>query len=558
MSKLQAGRVTDFPVSGLKPDPHNPRRSFDAASLKDLAANIKAQGILQPITVRVEGRDTFIVMGERRWRAAKMAGLKVMPVILGNGENKDAVNRGVRQILENVAREGLAPLDIAEYLDGLRTREKKTPNELVKALQERGLKDAGFLKVQQLLELVKLPAWAKTYMRDGRLSEGGAQAIVPLLKWPAILAAAKEEIDGAIKWRGGMSSREVKDLATDAIRSGGEDLTSSYGPNPRKFPLSVCNGCEFKVRRGQTDYCVNPAEYEKKNAQALKVQADQEKAAERKADERKANGKLTKAEEEKIAHRSKRFAEIKQQKLATYLDKWLRAKVHELAPKRLPLERIQAIALWMACSAPEYGAPSGDISDMYYGPGSERASKAERECYAFRLKYKLADLHTFIHLGADLTPDHWRDMLAAAIRTTSEDQLRQLAHAIQFDLAAEGYVIDMDYLNIQRKAPLLQLAKQGGVEDASGTMGQLKAKILAADSVKRIGVPSELEKIYRKAPKVRAPIQLLSAATIEREAGPAPSLDEEETAALAAAAPAALEKGTKAKAARKGAARKRA
>lgn len=87
---IEAGRVLDVPIDQIEPDPDQPRRSFPEKPLQELADNIRARGILQPITARCgAGGELFIKSGERRWRAARLAGLESVPVLV-DLEDEDA------------------------------------------------------------------------------------------------------------------------------------------------------------------------------------------------------------------------------------------------------------------------------------------------------------------------------------------------------------------------------------------------------------------------------------------------------------------------------------
>jgi ParB/RepB/Spo0J family partition protein len=501
-TKPAVGQVTHFAPKDLKPDPTQPRRTYQQKSLTELAGDLKQHGVIQPLTIRWEN-GPIIVHGERRWRASQIAKLETVPCILI--ETPDTIERGARQVSENLHREDLHPLDLAEYLDDLRKREGKTHNELVKALQDKGLTEAGHLKVRQLLDLVLLPKWVKDYMRQGKLLETVAHRLVALVKWPEIMKAAKTEIDNAIKWRDGLSNREARDIVADAIRSGGIDLDWQHGDEARQFPMSACNGCEFKVKSGHTNYCVNPAEFKKKNDAALKLLADEKRAEDKQAAERAKNGKTTKEEQSLQASKSRRKTELKLEKIENYLDKWLRAKMLA-TPPALPAGRTHALALWMACGAPT--GRRGEFSTYNQDYREENRQTPHNSTGVFMKDWKLGDLPTFLNLPENVARDTWDDMARAAIRCMTMEQLRSFAHWLKVDLLAIGFAVDVDYLNLLRSPDLLKLAKLGKLPDAKGTMKELKKKILAPASVKLIGVPDDLRKVYEKAPQAEKALKV--------------------------------------------------
>src|SRR5947209_8333817 len=107
------GSVLDVPLDRVRPDPRQPRRHFDAAALDELAASIRQHGILQPILVKpgADGRSYDLVAGERRWRAAQLAGLTHIPATIRTLDEEQTVEAAVT---ENLQREDLTPLEEAE------------------------------------------------------------------------------------------------------------------------------------------------------------------------------------------------------------------------------------------------------------------------------------------------------------------------------------------------------------------------------------------------------------------------------------------------------------
>ena len=108
--------IRQIPVDAVEPNPYQPRRHFDESSLSELAASIKEKGVLQPITVREKDGGFELVAGERRWRAAQMAGLAEIPAVV-----RDLADREVMEIalIENLQREDLNPIEEAEAYDVL-------------------------------------------------------------------------------------------------------------------------------------------------------------------------------------------------------------------------------------------------------------------------------------------------------------------------------------------------------------------------------------------------------------------------------------------------------
>jgi ParB family chromosome partitioning protein len=123
---------SSLPIEFLKPNPHQPRRNFDEAALDELAQSIRERGLLQPILVRPIGPDAFeIVAGERRWRAAQLARLHDVPVVIRELSDEDAAEIA---LIENVQRVDLSPLEEAKAYERLVKVYRRSPEEIAKAV----------------------------------------------------------------------------------------------------------------------------------------------------------------------------------------------------------------------------------------------------------------------------------------------------------------------------------------------------------------------------------------------------------------------------------------
>lgn len=149
----------------IEPDPDQPRQTFDPERLEELAASIRNEGVLQPIAVRYdeEGDRYIIVHGERRWRAARMAGLQAIPAIVRDVPED---RRLIQQLMENIVREDLNAVDRAAALRSLKSRMGDASWERV--AEAVGIKRS---RLFQLLGTEKLPEPVQEEIRAGRLSE---------------------------------------------------------------------------------------------------------------------------------------------------------------------------------------------------------------------------------------------------------------------------------------------------------------------------------------------------------------------------------------------------
>lgn len=186
-------------IERILPNPMQPRRAFTEESLKELAESFKQIGIMQPLVVTQSGDDYIIIAGERRLRAAKLAGLTELPVVLMN--DTDDVRRLEMALVENIQREDLNPIEVAHAYKTLLDKCGLTQEQLA----ERVNKSRS--AVTNNLRLLTLPISIQILVRDGKLTEGHARAILSLESEYARLNLAEEIIKGT--W----SVRETEEKA---------------------------------------------------------------------------------------------------------------------------------------------------------------------------------------------------------------------------------------------------------------------------------------------------------------------------------------------------------
>lgn len=159
----------ELDLDRLKPNPDQPRGRFNDESLESLTRSIRLHGVLQPLLVRPDGGGYRIVAGERRWRGARLAGLDRVPVhVLPEGEGRDLE----LALLENIQREDLSPLEVAEGLEKLAARPGMTQQKIADAM---GWSRAA---VTNKLRLLHLPEEVRLLLAEGSLSEGHCRALL--------------------------------------------------------------------------------------------------------------------------------------------------------------------------------------------------------------------------------------------------------------------------------------------------------------------------------------------------------------------------------------------
>ncbi|HEX4793312.1 MAG TPA: ParB/RepB/Spo0J family partition protein [Humisphaera sp.] len=160
--------IAELPLDSIVPNPHQPRRQMNDASIGELAQSLKTTGLIQPIVVRKVGEQYQLIAGERRWRAAKVAGLVKVPAII---READSFEQAQMALIENVQRESLNPIDRALAYKSLVTQLGLTQAELAARMGEDRSSIANHLR------LLDLPAAVQAMVTDGRLSLGHAKIL---------------------------------------------------------------------------------------------------------------------------------------------------------------------------------------------------------------------------------------------------------------------------------------------------------------------------------------------------------------------------------------------
>lgn len=193
------------PIEFISRNPRNPRRVFDEDELRDLSASIRQHGIVQPVVVRTIGSDRFeIIAGERRWRAAQLAGLVEIPVIIRDVDDRTALEIA---IVENVQRADLNPLEEAMGYDQLIAEHGYTQNDLGEIIGK------SRSHVANSLRLLKLPEPVRDMVSSGTLSAGHARALIPTSDPSALARTIVTK---------GLSVRDAEKLAQNDIRAQSE------------------------------------------------------------------------------------------------------------------------------------------------------------------------------------------------------------------------------------------------------------------------------------------------------------------------------------------------
>ncbi len=212
----------------IDPNPYQPRRAFPEASLKELADSIRSSGLVQPILVRRANGRYQLVAGERRWRAARLAGLEAVPAVVRDLSDKDILELA---LTENLLRENLNPIDVARGFSALLEKFRLNHEEIAERL------GVNRTTVTNTLRLLRLPDSIQEMLANGEITAGHARALLALdsPKAQSQLAALIIKQD--------LSVRQVENMvAIREMKSAGKKIDAALqklDPNTRAAILEM-------------------------------------------------------------------------------------------------------------------------------------------------------------------------------------------------------------------------------------------------------------------------------------------------------------------------------
>jgi ParB family chromosome partitioning protein len=213
-------RGMEIPLERLSANPFQPRAEFDAEKLEELAESIRLHGVLQPVVVRRLGDDYQIIAGERRWRAAQMAGLKAIPAVV-----RELDDAGMIQValIENLQREDLNPIEEAAAYRKLMDEFDTTQEQLSATLGK------SRSAIANAVRLLNLPDEVQEHVAQGRLSGGHARCLLAVSGTDLQLRLADEVIEKGLSVR--QTEELVKKLARNVSRETMESIPRTPDPD---------------------------------------------------------------------------------------------------------------------------------------------------------------------------------------------------------------------------------------------------------------------------------------------------------------------------------------
>ena len=228
-------------ISKIKPNPKQPRHSFDENALEELSDSIKQNGILQPLLVRKVGQSYQIVAGERRYQAAKKAGLKELPVVIKDISDEDVFKLA---LIENLQRSDLTPIEEAQGYRQLIDENGLTQEQLGKALSK------SRSAITNTLRLLDLPVDVQEMMGEGKLSAGHARAILAVPSEEGRIKLAQKVVAERL------SVRQTESLAPlfsgmQAEKKPRPVMPQSYKRVARQLRMTLDTNVKVKQTRGK-------------------------------------------------------------------------------------------------------------------------------------------------------------------------------------------------------------------------------------------------------------------------------------------------------------------
>lgn len=210
--------IRQVPLDAIRPSSHQPRKLFDDGKLKELAASIRSHGVLAPVILRQTEEGYELVAGERRFRAARMAGIASIPAIIREVSNSEMLELA---LIENIQREDLNPIEEASAYRRLAAEFKLTQEQIADAVGKDRSSVANYVR------LLRLPEEIRAEIASGSLSMGHARALLSIDDGAAQRRAAREVIAR------GLSVRDTEALARRAVEPPKKPAERAVDPNTR-------------------------------------------------------------------------------------------------------------------------------------------------------------------------------------------------------------------------------------------------------------------------------------------------------------------------------------
>lgn len=225
---MEGQRLDEIPVGEIRPNPRQPRKKFDEEAIAQMALSVASFGVVQPVIVRPVGTEYELIAGERRWRAAREAGLERVPALVKDSSETDALEMA---LIENLHREDLNGIEEANAYQQLLDDFGITHDELSRRLGK------SRVAITNTIRLLQLPPAVQKAVVETRISTGHARALLALQEEPEI----QEKIASRIE-KEGLSVRQVEELTRGALA--GKPATKEEKAPPPQDVLDLISRLE--------------------------------------------------------------------------------------------------------------------------------------------------------------------------------------------------------------------------------------------------------------------------------------------------------------------------
>ena len=498
---IPAGHVAEIPLAKLQPDPNQPRKNFEEASLKQLAGSIAKSGILVPLLVRPgKGVKYIIHDGERRYRAAKLAKLKTVPVLLvGDVAGDEGLRAG--QLTVNNLREQLSTMEIARTLALLQREHFKSPNELSAYLDKAGLPAMKPAQIKDAIALVDLPDWLQAMIDAGQVEASAAVLVEKAMPYPEVLKVVEAAMKQQVTWSRQVRRQDVIFALREGFRKHGADLdrTKSWNdgtPGCVYFnPKTAGKKLPDVVSIEGAKFCMDLEAFEKLNKEAREAGLG---PGGKKRDAPAPAKQAEQGQENKEEQRARTLG----QKARDYLHRHLVDQIvrhMQGDAERHQIEITDELLAWRSLGKPgcwRDGVPNYHARDRI----EEAAGAAGTTCIedffaADGNKLEALKLAAAIEVARDLS---WRDT-------------QVVCHQLWGSAIEKVWSMDEAFLQLFRKAELVHLAETHGLEPPGSfewsklKLAQQRAEILTRKSMGTIGRPQILQDLYAAVDKPFVP-----------------------------------------------------
>lgn len=504
------GQVLRLPLDLVMPDPNNPRKDFDEDALQDLAEDIKLRGVEQPITVYPIGAGFFrIKLGERRYRASKLAGMDTIPALVA-GDNPDEapeLDRLLDQVKENCLRKDLTPIEWGLFFKRLREDFHLQVKEIPEMLEQRGMKRISRSYISNFMRLTELPDWATALIASGKVPASYGKHLLVGCESPLVeeeLRQAFEADDGDEDEPFFDNERHLERVLHNFFEQHHPRLDRRCSQWDEKQPLyraaDLDDGdrAELRVRVvGGTEFVLNLEEHERRQKAAKEAGAKPATSS----FIYPGDGEAPALPERTRAPERKKPALPGDERISDYLSAWLRAHIistvfdQQIGGKAAAEDLARRLVAWSAFHRPtplhHMGTFSTDES-----PG--------------RLLVGVAQELGLETIGAFLTdnvePSHMYERVARAlVERMCESNLMLLSVWLGIDIE-KVYVVDDDYLQLHTKSGLEKLTKDCKLKASSWWTSTAKLAEMHGACLSRaseFGLPPQLRKEWERRMKDR-------------------------------------------------------